>query len=158
MINPDWDLLMGSSLLQDRERAMADMPLDEDARASEMLTMALAACGNVVPSTFWCIFEALLDSNLKEDLSSVIRQHQDPETKCYDISKLSSTPLMQSMHAESTRLRNAVSFSRFVETDSFMLDDRYYVPKDTAILVMAHQLGLHTESWRQLDQERWRNR
>jgi hypothetical protein len=148
IIDPEWDPIVGSSLLQDRETAMADMPLDEDARASEMLSMALAACSSVVPSTFWCIFEALLDPSLQEDLSDAIRQHHDPESKTYDINKLSATPLMQSMHAESTRLRNAVSFSRFVETESFMLDDKYCVPKDTTILVMAHQLGLHTESWK----------
>ncbi|KAF2648309.1 cytochrome P450 [Lophiostoma macrostomum CBS 122681] len=147
MIDPDWDHIVGSSLLQEREKALSQMPLNEDARASEMLGMTLAANGNVVPTTFWCIFEALLDPKLRDDLSGVIKQHYNPDTKGYDITQLSSAPHMQSMHAEATRLRNAATFSRFVETESVTLDDRYSVLKDTTVLVMAHHLGLRTESW-----------
>lgn len=61
--------------------------------------------------------------------------------------KLTTSPLMLSMHAEVSRLRLAAASAVTLEVDTFPLDEQYYPSQGTAIMLMNHHLSLDHEIW-----------
>ncbi|KAF2121682.1 cytochrome P450 [Lophiotrema nucula] len=140
-----WNPNTGSKLFRHRDSIFAGIPgMGLDGRASETLGLLQAANANTVPSTFWYIFEALKDDDLRHRLKCELDSHSD------DILSICSSPLLQSMQSEVTRCRMATAVIRRVEADDVILAGRYSIPKGTTVLAFPSDSALNTEAWRKI--------
>ncbi|KAK4459164.1 cytochrome P450 [Cladorrhinum samala] len=147
--DPEWEPYFGSKLLRRRqEYAIETGWMDADARASEDMGLMFASNGNLLPAVFWFVYEALKDSVLRDSLLREVEPCMDGEGKeKVDIMKLATQPLLQSVYAETLRLRVAIAVTRVSEQNDFNLGG-YRVPKGQPVVVFTRPAGLNEDAWR----------
>lgn len=145
-----WDPVAGSGLLQEREKMYSELPgHDVQARASQTLGLLYGATSLVVPITFWYLFEILRDPKMHAYVSSEIEAHATPESGMYNFMQLATLPLIQSLHAETTRLYSSNLAVRQVTSPVFNLDDKYTVTKGTDIFISNKFNAQFSAAWAQ---------
>jgi cytochrome P450 len=82
-----------------------------------------------------------------QSITSLIHTHFDPQTRTYDFTTLTSDPLLQSLHAETTRLYASNVAVRVVTTPSFALDEKYTIEKDTTLFIYTKYTSLFAPGW-----------
>ncbi|KAF2258828.1 cytochrome P450 [Lojkania enalia] len=147
IVNRDWDPIAGSGLLQEREKLYSEMPgHGEDGRASQTLGLLYGGTSLTVPVTFWYLFETLRDRNLHHRISTEIRNHV-AKSGAYDFTQLAVRPILQSLHAETTRYRSSNLAVRIVTTPRFVLDEKYTIERGTTVFIFAKYSGQFTPGW-----------
>ncbi|EUC41133.1 hypothetical protein COCMIDRAFT_106960 [Bipolaris oryzae ATCC 44560] len=145
-----WDPVAGSGLLQEREKMYSEFPdHDVQARASQTLGLMYGGTSLVVPVTFWYLFEILRDPKMHAYVSSEIEAHAMPESGMYNFMQLATCPLIQSLHAEATRLYSSNLAVRQVISPVFNLDDKYTVTKGTDIYISHKFNAQFSAAWAQ---------
>ncbi|KAJ4315938.1 hypothetical protein N0V94_005702 [Neodidymelliopsis sp. IMI 364377] len=147
-VNKDWDIVAGSPLMQEREQMYASLPgHGEDGRAAQTLGLLYGGTSLSVPVAFWFIYEILRDQNLSQKVYDQLRDRSNATSSAYDIARLATSPLLQSLHAEATRkyARNVVV--REVVAPVCQLDDRYVIEKGTTVLVPNIYTAHYTAEW-----------
>lgn len=76
-----------------------------------------------------------------------MKAHTDPETRRYDFMQLTVRPILQSLHAETTRVYASNVTARVVTSPTFALDDKYVITKNTTLFVYNKFTGQYTPGW-----------
>ncbi|KAI4911326.1 hypothetical protein J4E85_011235 [Alternaria conjuncta] len=148
-VNTVWDPVAGSGLLQEREKLYSEMPGHGiEGRSAQTLGLLYGGTSLTVPVTFWYLFETLRNPELQQRVLSEMENHVNEETKAYNFMHLTSRPLFQSLHAETTRMYSSNLAVREVTSDVWKLDGKYTVPKGTQVFISHKFAGQFTQGWR----------
>ncbi|KAA8613858.1 Cytochrome P450 [Pyrenophora tritici-repentis] len=143
-----WDPVAGSGLAQEREELYSELPgHDEYARSAQTLGLLYGGTSLSVPITFWYVYETLRSTDLNTRILGEINKHADPKTQSYRFTQLTTRPLLQSLHAETTRLYSSNLTVRSVTTPSFALDEKYSIPQGTAVFIPNKWAGMFAPGW-----------
>lgn len=99
------------------------------------LTLKNRFTANVIPATFWFLFEVLASDNLLDRARQELRDATTP-TGTYDAAKVVNKPLLQSIYAEVLRLHVCSLITRSVKQTHNL--DEWVLPKDQYIFVSSH--------------------
>ncbi|KAK2776757.1 hypothetical protein FQN52_003283 [Onygenales sp. PD_12] len=119
----DWEPYWGSKYSRKRQSLFGRWEeMDATAKAADDLGFIWAANANAIPAATWFLLEILSDQSLhtrvQSEFSSAVALLSPPcKIPTYEIDKLCSGPLCQSIFAETLRLRVAVAMSRQAATD-----------------------------------------
>lgn len=145
----DWDPYFGHKIVKERQKyAMKMDAMDADACASEDMGLIFAGNTNAVPAAFWFVLEAFKDQSLLSRLRHEVKSAQMgelTETRP-DIGKLCGGQLLQSVYAETLRLRVAILVTRAPEHEDFQLGD-YLFPKDKIIALSSRTAAMDETVW-----------
>ncbi|KAF2271483.1 cytochrome P450 [Westerdykella ornata] len=142
-----WDATRGSSFFQASDRAIARIAPGYAVRASAALALLRRAASGTAPLAFWSIVELLRDPALLRSFASLVERSYDARTGLYDVVQLTSNPLMQSMHAEVSRLRTSSHVVLHNREGDFDLDENWTIPKGSFVAIPSRQLALNTTLW-----------
>jgi hypothetical protein len=112
------------------------LPLTEHARS----------CSTIVPSLLWSFVEILRRPDLARSLASNISRYSPSQGATYNVESLTTLPLIESIIAETVRLRMA-SIATRVPKERLQLDENWVVSKDIPVLILSHDLSLNTAAW-----------
>ena len=147
--DPDWDPYFGHKIVKERQKYSMKMEaMDADARASEDMGLIFAGNTNAVPAAFWFILEAFKDQSLLSRLRQEVgvSQGSTSEQAIPDIGKLCGGQLLQSVYAETLRLRVAILVTRAPEHENFQLGE-YSFPKDKIIALSSRTAAMDETLW-----------
>ncbi|KAF2822260.1 putative cytochrome-like protein P450 [Ophiobolus disseminans] len=145
--DPTWDERKGSKLIQERDALFAGLKgIDLRGRAVELLSIMHEANSNTFPRVFWTLVELLRTPQLAKDLATRIDRYRPSQGAAYNISAITDLPLIDSLLAETTRLRVA-SIVAHIPSQSLKIGDHWLVPRNTPILMFSHDLALDTKAW-----------
>lgn len=147
--DPDWEPYFGHKLVKERQKYSLKMDaMDADARASEDMGLIFAGNTNAVPAAFWFILEAFKDPSLLSRLREEVAhdQRSQSEYSIPDINVLCGGQLLQSVYAETLRLRVAILVTRAPEHEDFQLGD-YIFPKDNIIALSSRTAAMDELLW-----------
>ncbi|KAL9123060.1 MAG: hypothetical protein Q9187_000387 [Circinaria calcarea] len=125
----EWDEYWGSKYLKVRQnfgRAMDAM--NDNALAAEDLALMVAANANAIVCAAWFLLEIYRDPDLISRTSEEVASAKLPTSAGagnarFDIAKLCENPLLQSIYAETLRLRIALLLNRTPEHEDFRLGE-----------------------------------
>jgi cytochrome P450 len=132
-----WDSAWGLGALRRRNKLFeaTEGLFDEEATAATDLATTWAFTSNVIPASFWFLFEILNSEALlrraRDDIES-----SKTLTKSIDATKIVNNPLLQSIYAEVLRLHSASLLTRSSKQEH-KLDD-WVIPKDQAVMISTH--------------------
>lgn len=105
---------------------------------------------NAVPAIGWFIIEfcrdALLLSRARAEVEAASIQFPEIGMPEFDIGKLCNSPLLQSVYAETLRLRVALIVTRTPEREEFHLGD-WVFPKGRVIALSSRSAAMNPEIW-----------
>ncbi|KAH8168143.1 hypothetical protein CIB48_g23 [Xylaria polymorpha] len=155
----EWEPYYGSKSTRVRQQLLKKRGItDESARAAENLAFMWATNANSVPAACWFLLQSLTDPELKERVRKQLQaasipiakqEEGDEEAKphlAFDIQKLISDDLLQSIYAEVLRLRVAVLIVRQPTHDQFSLNGWHMKQTETVSMSTRNEL---------LDQDFW---
>lgn len=144
----EWHPVAGSILMQEREKMYPTLPgHDLEARAAQTLGILYASTSILVPVSFWLCYETLRTPVLFDRVTRELKNSRDVHSRQHDFSQLSSTPFLQSLHAEACRKYGITIPARRVVVPTFALDEKYIVPKGTTIIMPSKYAGQYTSGW-----------
>ncbi|KAI4639562.1 uncharacterized protein J4E78_010889 [Alternaria triticimaculans] len=150
-VNTVWDPVAGSGLLQEREKLYSEMPGHGiEGRSAQTLGLLYGGTSLTVPVTFWYLFETLRNPDLQQRVLSEMQSHVHEKTKAYNFMQLTSRPLFQSLHAETTRMYSSNLAVREVTSETWKLDGKYTVPKGTQVFISHKFAGQFTKGWKSI--------
>lgn len=114
------------------------------------LTLSNSLNTNAVPAVGWFIIEFCRDAGLLSRARAEIEAARMPFPKPgkpeFDVGKLCSLPLLQSVYAETLRLRVALIVTRTPEREDFKLDD-WVFPKGRIIALSSRSAAMNPAVW-----------
>ncbi|KAM7212312.1 cytochrome P450 [Rhypophila decipiens] len=127
--------------------------MSDEARAAEDLAMVFAANANAVPAATWFILEFLRDPELLTRVRAEIDLARLPAEKegelpRFDVTKLCEGVLLQSVWAETLRLRVTLALIRAPEKQDFKLGD-WLFPKNDLIFLSSRTAAYNKDVWNQ---------
>lgn len=130
----EWEPYFGSKLIRARQKYSSKMPwMNKDALAAEDLGLIFATNTNAIPSLTWFIYEICRDSALMVRVQKEIEACRT-SSSTLDITALCSQPLLQSIYAETLRLRVALFITRTPEQEAFDIGEWKFPPGRTIAL------------------------
>ncbi|KAL9015329.1 MAG: hypothetical protein Q9173_000057 [Seirophora scorigena] len=149
--DPEWDPYWGSKLMRARQSYSSGVHfMNEDALAAEDLGLIFAMNTNAVPAVAWFLIEFYRDSILlsraRAEVEAARRPTPEPEQAELDITKLCSSPLLQSAYAETLRLRVALVITRTPEHEDFHMGN-WTFPKNRPIVFSSRSAAMDPEVW-----------
>ncbi|KAL9582018.1 MAG: hypothetical protein Q9203_005665 [Teloschistes exilis] len=149
--DPEWDPLWESKLMRAREEYSKGVDfMNEDALAAEDLGLIFAMNTNAVPAVAWLIIELYRDKTLLSRAQAEVQAAHRPtpglEQAELDIVKLCNSPLLQSVYAETLRLRVAILLMRTPKREDFHMG-QWMFPKCRPILFSSRTAALNPEIW-----------
>ena len=100
----------------------------------------------MVPCVFWTLVELHRRPQFVKALVASIDRYSPSQGATYNIHDITNLPLVDSIFAETVRLRMA-SIAVHTQGKTLQLDDHWIVPKDTPIVVFSHDISLNSEAW-----------
>jgi hypothetical protein len=100
-----------------------------------------------MPSSFWCVVEALRAPNCARYLRSGIARYYNPQSGNYNIEALLKDPFVESLLAEVERLRIATRTIRTVRGGNLKLDNTWSIPDGISAITFSQDLGLNHAEW-----------
>ena len=105
---------------------------------------------NAVPAIGWLIIECCRDSVLlsraRAEVQTACVPSPEPGKPELDIVKLCSSPLLQSVYAETLRIRVALIVTRTPEREDFHIDN-WLFPKSEIIALSSRSAAMNPEIW-----------
>lgn len=105
---------------------------------------------NTVPAVGWFLIEIGRDADLlsraRAEVEAAIIPSPEPGKPEVDIVKLCSSPLMQSIYAETLRLRVALIVTRTPERQDFHAGE-WFFPKGNVIALSSRSAAMNPEIW-----------
>ncbi|KAL8707942.1 MAG: hypothetical protein Q9220_007085 [cf. Caloplaca sp. 1 TL-2023] len=148
----------GNEIMRSRRLIMAKMDaMDEETAASADLGMLWALNANPVTASFWVLLEFIRDPSLHTHIHHAIRSATSPSpspstptkhesTPYISTSTLLTSPLLQSIYAETLRLRVSVMIVQSAEFSDFKFKE-WVFPKDKLILISSRIAHMDAEAW-----------
>ncbi|KAK4208221.1 cytochrome P450 [Rhypophila decipiens] len=148
-VSGTWSPNLGASVVEKRYEDFSKIPwMTADARASDDLGFLFSLNANVVPASFWYIFEALKSPKVRSQMNKevALSSHGGQEI---NIDKLLTQPLLQSTYAEVLRLYVVTFLTRTVESpDNHGLNiGGYSIPNGKHIVVPSNISSYNAEVW-----------
>ncbi|KAL8707416.1 MAG: hypothetical protein Q9220_007561 [cf. Caloplaca sp. 1 TL-2023] len=146
-----WEPCFGSKFIRERQILLDKRGItDETARAAENFAFMWATAANSVPAATWFLYEVLQDSQLRSRVYTIIpsakRKGPNDNNGIFDTSKLCSDPLLQSLYAETLRLRVAVLVVREPARDNFSFRG-WHIKKNEVLSVSTRTEAMNTDIW-----------
>jgi hypothetical protein len=94
----------------------------------------------------WSLLEVTKRPQFANELTLGLSHYSPSQGATYNIQEIVGMPLMESLLAETIRLRTAAIEALNSQT-SLTLDEHWTVPADTRIVAMSHDMALHTNAW-----------
>lgn len=95
---------------------------------------------------FWTLAELLRRPQLAKGLITSLDRYSPSQGAAYNIAAVADMPLVDSLLAETARLRVA-SVSVHIESKSLAIDDHWTVPQGIPVLMFSHDISLDAEAW-----------
>ncbi|MCJ1307351.1 hypothetical protein MMC25_000997 [Agyrium rufum] len=144
------DKYYGAPLMRSRQEYFSKMEsLNADALASENIGLMWAENANSVPATCWYVLEAMRDPTLLQRVRGEVQASffERPERASdWDVQKLCSKPLLQSVFAETLRLRTIQFIVRGSDHEDFNFKN-FHVPAGKVVAVDTHTAHTDPEVW-----------
>ncbi|MCJ1391521.1 hypothetical protein MMC18_004385 [Xylographa bjoerkii] len=149
--DPEWEPYFGSKLIRARQEYSRSMHfMDADALAAEDLGLIFATNTNAIPSITWFMFEICRDpellSRVQKEVKACRISFPTDNKASFDIIKLCSQPLLQSIYAETLRLRVALFITRTPEYENFGLGE-WELPPQTVIALSSRAGAMNPNVW-----------
>ncbi|KAI1382460.1 cytochrome P450 [Hypoxylon crocopeplum] len=152
----DWEPYYGSKFIRERQSLLTKRGiLDEMARAAENFANLWAANSNAVPAAIWFLIETIRDIPLKNEIFQRVSStlltpgtdisHGDSHME-FDTEKLCSDPLLQSVYAETLRLRVAALIVREAAQRDFSFCG-WHIKKNEVLTVSSHTEAMNEDIW-----------
>ncbi|MCJ1463451.1 hypothetical protein MMC07_002058 [Pseudocyphellaria aurata] len=147
----EWDPYFGSKLIRARQDYSLGMDfMNADARAAEDLGLIFATNTNAIPAVGWFIIEICRNSDLLFRVLQEVEEARIPSPEIgrpeFDINKVTNGPLLQSIYAETLRLRVAILVTRTPEREDFNLGE-WVFPKDKIIALSSRTAAMNPNVW-----------
>ncbi|PYH94734.1 cytochrome P450 [Aspergillus ellipticus CBS 707.79] len=152
----EWEPFYGSKFIRERQILLTRRGImDETARAAENFAFMWATNSNSVPAAVWCALEILQDTTLKEKVISILpsltaavtpEDNTAPLIPNFSIPSLTSNPLLQSIYAETLRLRVAVIIVRQPSKPNFSFRG-WHIKQDEVLSISTRTEALDSEIW-----------
>ncbi|KAH8886632.1 cytochrome P450 [Thozetella sp. PMI_491] len=144
----EWEPYYGSKFTRVRQQLLTKRNImDERARAAENLAFIWATNANSVPAACWFLLETLHDPSLSKRVQIILDEARiksmagSNTTFEFDITKLTSDTLLQSIFAEILRLRVAALVVREPTTADFSLPGGWHIkPHETVSMSTRTEL------------------
>ncbi|OLN96876.1 Cholesterol 7-alpha-monooxygenase 2 [Colletotrichum chlorophyti] len=111
-----WEPTFGSTYTRRIAKWLYDMDMSEQMRAGCYMVGVFGVNSNTIPVTTWAMMEVLKDPSLFQDLRSEALHalNADPLSgkRFFDVAKLTSLPLLQSVYVECMRLHVSINVTR----------------------------------------------
>lgn len=104
------------------------------------------SCSTIVPSPIWTLLEILRRPDVAKSLATSFGRYSPSQGASYNVDSLIALPLVQSLIAETARLRMA-SVTSHVARECLQLDEAWIASKDTPILIFSRELSMNTAAW-----------
>ncbi|KAF1949004.1 cytochrome P450 [Byssothecium circinans] len=132
-----WDPAWGLGALRRRNKLYetTDSLFDDEARAASDLATAWASTTNVIPASFWFLFEILSTSGLRERAEREVKASKTA-SGTIDTTKLIDSALLSSIYAEVLRLHSSALITRTSKQEHKLGD--WILPKDQAVMISTH--------------------
>ena len=116
-----------------------------------MLTINSRANSNSIPAAFWFLYEIFRDPVLLNRVRTEVEEARipsdDPDAPPkFDVTILGSCPILQSVYAETLRLRTAILVTRMPERADFRLGD-YVFPRKNLLAVASQTAHMDSDVW-----------
>lgn len=144
----DVDPFWGCNFFRRRQESLGGIDnYDADAIASEDFAAIWGFNHNVILAAFWVSYEVFRDRALLSRVENEVAACVD-ETKPsgIDVEKLVTMPLLQSIWAETLRVRVHIFMSRRVSQTDLNING-WLVPRDNVIFVSSTPAHMDTASW-----------
>ncbi|CAL8582324.1 hypothetical protein XPA_007991 [Xanthoria parietina] len=152
----DWEPYYGSTFIRERQRLLDKRGiLDPTARAAENFAFMWATNSNSVPAATWFLYEVLRDPQLQSRVRTIITpaaSEVPPEKEpnktvlTFDTPKLCSDPLLQSLYAETLRLRVAVLVVREPARDNFSFRG-WHIKRSEILSISTRTEAMNQDVW-----------
>ncbi|KAH7320698.1 cytochrome P450 [Stachybotrys elegans] len=153
----DWEPYYGCRHVRERQALLTQRGiLDETARAAENFAFMWATNSNSGPAASWFLLEVLQDHQLKEEIEGQLLQGHfasvesssltDQEIVCIDPAKLMADPLLQSVYAETLRLRVAVLVVREAVRGDFSFCG-WQIKKNEVLTISSRTEAMDQTTW-----------
>ena len=154
--DPEWEPFFGSKLIRARQQYSSKMSfMNDDAVAAEDLGLIFATNTNTIPSVTWFVYEICRNPSLmarvREEINACrivtdsFPESEQEQDRSFDINALSNQPLLQSIYAETLRLRVALIITRTPEQD-FRIGE-WLFPSSTTIALSSRTGAMNPNVW-----------
>ncbi|KAH7112448.1 cytochrome P450 [Dendryphion nanum] len=132
-----WESVWGLQALRRRNKLFeaTEGLFDEEATAATDLATIWAFTSNVIPASFWFLFEIFRLNQLLDRARADIGISKET-TGSIDPTKVVHTPFLQSVYAEALRLHSASLITRSPKQEHKV--DEWIIPKDQAVVISTH--------------------
>jgi cytochrome P450 len=153
----DWEPYYGSRFIRERQTLLTRRGImDETARAAENFAFMWAANSNSAPAASWFLFEILQDPELMSQIKTQLSAAKTEATKAVkeeqvqpiaiDAASLLADPLLQSVYAETLRLRVAVLVVREAARSDFSFCG-WNIKKNEVLTVSTRTEAMDENIW-----------
>lgn len=149
----DWEPLWGSKVVRERQVLLTRRRIvDETARAAENLAIMWAFNANSVTASVWMLLQSAQDTALAMRVcqciqTTVINYSSDAShTPHFDLGKLLSDDLLQSIYAETLRVRFAALVIRQPTTDNFSFRG-WHIKKHEVLSLSTYNQAMDPTVW-----------
>ncbi|EOD52225.1 putative abc transporter cdr4 protein [Neofusicoccum parvum UCRNP2] len=144
--NGEADAFWGSKFFRERQQTLLAVDdYDADAIASEDFGSIWGFNTNAILASIWATLDVFRDAELLERVRRDVELCRSGAGRL-DIDKLLKRPLLQSIYAETLRLRVHVYISRFAEHEELSVGE-WSIPKKSAVLVSTTPAHLDPDAW-----------
>ncbi|KAH7092141.1 cytochrome P450 [Paraphoma chrysanthemicola] len=145
--DPVLDNLKGAKFIQERDHVLANAEgFDLTSRAAEILSVIHEANSTLVSCTLWTSLEVMRREQLAKQLATSITRYSPSQGATWNIYDLTNIPIMDSLLAESFRLRTATTVAH-IDYQSLQLDEHWTVPRKTPAILLSQDVALNTKAW-----------
>ncbi|KAL2045340.1 hypothetical protein N7G274_002423 [Stereocaulon virgatum] len=142
--DPEWEPYFGSKLIRARQEYSSKMFfMNKDALAAEDLGLIFATNTNAIPSLSWFIYEICRDpalmARVHREIDACRESSAESNKPVLDTNALYNQPLLQSIYAETLRLRVALIVTRTPEQEEFNVGQWTFPPK--RVIALSSRTG-----------------
>ncbi|KAF2797967.1 cytochrome P450 [Melanomma pulvis-pyrius CBS 109.77] len=151
-----WDPVWGLGAIRRRNKLFDATGglLDKQNRASTDLALLWALTSNVIPASFWYLFEVLASDGLLDrtrmEIAHILGGLNAINEHKFSPADLTNSDLLQSIYAETLRLHVIALITRSVKKEHHI--GKWLFPKDQAIIVSSHVEHMN-EQWDTSDEK-----
>ncbi|KAM0081036.1 hypothetical protein ACKRZS_006802 [Fusarium odoratissimum] len=112
VVKKDWTSEFGTRLMSARQKMFQSVGMTPRGGAALDLGLMWAVNANAIPAGMWILLDILLDKDLKDKVMAEMQPSFIDKSLSFDIDKLCSGPLINSIYLETLRLRVASPVGR----------------------------------------------
>ncbi|MCJ1468018.1 hypothetical protein MMC07_006644 [Pseudocyphellaria aurata] len=145
--DPEWDPYFGSKYVKARQRSFHGIGMmNADGRASEDLALLFAAHANSITAVFWTVFEVFSRPSLLSRVRDIAQSAHDTRAQQSESIQLDKNPLLQSVFAETTRLRVPSVMPKVATGGDYQLGE-WSIPEGSILAINAGAGAMNKDVW-----------